>query len=105
MSIETKGGFESAREAAENDKSLQIAMALKRYARQRPNTSIGDAVYVSSRDIQSAIEGDGIEISVDADIDREGFSRIDAKVGSVGFDESLEITKIGEDRFLVKIKS
>ncbi len=105
MGVENKSEYDVRREVAERDKSLQIAMALKRYARATPNTKLGDGGYLSSRNIQSALETNGIEISVNDPIDSEDFERIDAKVNSMGFDKSLKITKISDGHFLVKIKT
>lgn len=98
------GEFERRGEAAAADRGLQAAMAIKRWFRDIPEAQIGNGGYIASRDIQAAIEGDGLEVRTTVDLIREGFGRIQAGVGSVGFDESLTIESLGEDRYRIKMR-
>lgn len=79
-------------------------MAIKRWIRDLPDAQIGNGGYIASRDIQAAIEGDGLEVRTQVNLVQEGFPRIQAGVGSVGFDENLSIESIGEDRYRIKMK-
>ena len=88
----------------EQEKSLLTAMAINRWARS-VDAQINERVYVSSRDVQAAIQGDGVVIRTEIDIARNGFERVVAVHGSKGFDPDLEITPNGGDSFLVKLKA
>lgn len=95
--------FEGRRDVS-TDKGLQAAMAIKRWVRDLPDAQIGDGGYIASRDIQDAIEGNGLEVRTKVNLTREGFPRIQAGLGSVGFDENLTIESMGDDRYVVKMK-
>ena len=86
-------------------KSLMQAMAIKRWVREVPQAQLGNGEYILSRDIEAAILGEGIEVTTRVELTREGFQRIVAAEGSVGFDEDLEITNVDGDRYLLKLKS
>ncbi|MEK7632698.1 MAG: hypothetical protein AAB473_02815 [Patescibacteria group bacterium] len=100
------GTYEKALEVAAADKGLQAAMAIKRWIKEAPipSTQIGDGGYIASQDIQAALEGDGLEVRTEVNLVREGFPRIQAGVGSVGFDENLTIESVGENRYKITMR-
>jgi len=98
------GDFERHRDTAAADKGLQIAMAIKRWVRDLPDAQIGNGGYIASRDIQAAIEGDGLEVRTKVNLTQDGLPRIQAGVGSAGFDENLIIESMGDDRYMIKMK-
>lgn len=96
-----EGGVDSS---PEQEKSLLVAMAVKRWVKGTPNAQIVGGVYISSRDIESALLGDGLRVITQIDLtDEDGFQRISAEQDSVGFDEGLEITKVSDNCYQIKL--
>jgi len=86
------------------EKSLLIAMAIKRWLRTMPPSRICGIHSPSSREVGAALLGDGLEVETEeADLSRVDLQRITAADGSVGFDKDLEITSLGKNRYLLKL--
>lgn len=99
--FEKRGGPDSS---PEQEKSLLAAMAIKRWVRGVPNAQIvGGETYISSRDIEAALLGEGLQVVTRIDLTRDGFPRVSAAQGSVGFDEGLEITKVADNRYQIRM--
>lgn len=96
-----EGGADSS---PKQEKSLLAAMAIERWVRGVPNAQIvGGKMYISSRDIEAALLGDGLQVVTEIDLTRDGFPRVSAAQGTVGFDEGLEITKVADNRYQIKM--